>query len=344
MFALILAGGQGTRLRPLTELLPKPVLPLLDRPVIHYVLWALRELELERVILASGHGADRLRIEVSLLDLPWSLSIHREREPRGTGGGVAEALEAHPEVGAPLVVMNGDIITTLPVREVVAFHERERADLTIVGFPVRDPSRFGLIEVSSDGFIRGFVEKPSSPGGGPHYINAGIYVFGERALEMLPRQGNFSLERDFFPAAARDLRVKMYPMGLEVRDSGGEVFWADVGTIESFFQVHFDILYWWHLYGMESLGGERDDASLFKDYVYLHRSADPARGARFDFKVVVSARASVGQGAKLTETILMPDAVVEEEAELERVIVAPGTVVRRGEKISDQVLYTKPEG
>ncbi|OPX21212.1 MAG: hypothetical protein B1H03_07425 [Planctomycetales bacterium 4484_113] len=216
MDAVIIAGGLGTRLYPLTLAYPKSLIPLLDRPLVGYLLDLAARAGCERVVLAVGHLRDELRDwlmdeerqaegdRAHGLSAP-QVSFAEEHEPLGTGGAVTNAVR-QLNLSGPLLVLNGDIVTDLEPRSLLATHERGGALATLVGYQVPEPKSFGLLRVGDEGRITSFQEKSEHPGDPPYVINAGIYYLDTAAVDMLAaREGAFSMEREFFPQLAHSL-------------------------------------------------------------------------------------------------------------------------------------------
>jgi mannose-1-phosphate guanylyltransferase len=229
MQALILVGGQGTRLRPLTDKLPKPAIPLCGRPMIAYMLDWVAAHGVEEVVLACGFKAERLR-EVLGDDGPSGLGLRylTEPEPRGTAGAIrfaADLLEGR------FLALNGDVLADLDLGALVRFHEERAAAATLGLFPVEDASDYGLVETADDGAVLEFREKPESGGAGPGLINAGCYVLERSILDLIPPDREVSIEREVFPQMVGS---GLYGMPLEG-------YWLDVGTHDRYLQAERDI-------------------------------------------------------------------------------------------------------
>src|SRR6185437_12850784 len=198
MQALILAGGQGTRLRPLTSTVPKPVVPLVGRPFISYMLEWLRSHGIDDVILSCGHMADGVR---GVLGGGESLGIRlrysEEPAPLGTGGALKFAEDLLDE---RFFMLNGDVLTDIDLTAELAQHEQTGALATLALIPVEDPSAYGLVPLHADNSVREFVEKPGPEQTETDLINAGAYIIERRVLDgMAPAGTNISIEREVFP-------------------------------------------------------------------------------------------------------------------------------------------------
>jgi mannose-1-phosphate guanylyltransferase len=231
MQALILAGGEGTRLRPLTSTIPKPVVPLANRPHMAFMIEWLRRHGVEDVILACGFMADGVR---RVLGDGETLGVRiryvEEPEPLGTGGALRYAGDLLAE---RFLMLNGDVLSDFDVSAQLAEHERSGARATLALYPVEDPSAYGLVHLNDDGSVSEFLEKPSSEEFDSNLINAGVYVL-ERSVvdEMPPPRTTISIERDVFP--------KLVGNGLH--GFVGDGYWLDIGTPERYLEGNFDIL------------------------------------------------------------------------------------------------------
>jgi mannose-1-phosphate guanylyltransferase len=230
MQALILAGGEGTRLRPLTSTVPKPVVQLVDRPFIAYMINWLRSHGVDDVVMSCGHLADGVR---DVLGDGSSLGVRlryvEEPKPLGTGGALKFAEELLDE---RFLMLNGDVLTDIDVSAQIAAHERTGARATLALYPVEDPSAYGLVRLHPDGAVREFVEKPAPDQIDTNNISAGVYVLERSVLELLQPGEPASIERDVFPALVGN--------GLYGHVSDG--YWKDIGTPERYLEATFDIL------------------------------------------------------------------------------------------------------
>jgi len=232
MKALILAGGEGTRLRPLTLVLPKPVVPVVNVPFLRYQLELLHTHGVSEVVLSLGYQPQK--IEAVLGDgSNIGMKIHYvvEQSPLGTGGAYknAEAL-----LDGPTIVFNGDILCDLDLTAVLRQHEQHQATATLVLTRVQNPSAYGLVETAEGGRITRFLEKPSAHEITCDTINAGTYVLEPEVLSVIPNGENYSFERGVFPGLLRTGR----PVYAFVSDG----YWIDIGTPQKYLQVHQDIL------------------------------------------------------------------------------------------------------
>jgi len=228
--ALILAGGEGTRLRPLTTTYPKPVVPLVDRPFIGFMLDWLRGHGVDEVIMGCGHMADGVRAVLgdgSAFGV--RLSFVEEPRPLGTGGALKFAEDLLDE---RFLMLNGDVLTDIDLTAQIAQHESSGARATLALTPVEDPSAYGLVRLTPGNEVTEFVEKPSADQIDTNNISAGAYVLERSVLELLEPGKPASIERDVFPRL----------VGNGLYGYVGEGYWMDIGTPDRYLQGTFDIL------------------------------------------------------------------------------------------------------
>jgi len=231
--AVILAGGEGTRLRPLTLACAKPVVPLLNRPFLAYQLALLRQHGITDVILACSYRVDDVRNALGDgATLGVRLRYVVERDPLGTGGGVRNAVDL---TEGTVVVLNGDVLTDADVSAMRGFHEARGSRTTIFLKPVEDPRPFGLVETEANGRIRAFREKPTTAEEiTTDTINAGIYMIDVALLERIPREHMVSMEREVFPALIAE--------GIPAYGWIPDAYWRDIGSPAAYRAAQVDLL------------------------------------------------------------------------------------------------------
>src|SRR5215212_3600723 len=265
MKAILLAGGKGTRLRPLTIHTPKPIMPIFDRPFLHYQLDLLKQVpEIDEVILSLNYQPRRIEeIFGDGGDSGLGIKYVVEPAPLGTAGAIRYAGESLRE---SVVVFNGDVLTQVDLASVIALHRERKAKATIVLTPVDNPSAYGLVETDPQGNIQRFLEKPNADEITCDTINAGIYILEPETFDRIPKDTPWSIERSFFPSL-----IERHETFVAYIYRG---YWIDIGTPEKYTQVHRDIM----------------------DGRYLHKSLPFAAGAA---TTLVSPNARVEDGATL---------------------------------------------
>jgi mannose-1-phosphate guanylyltransferase len=323
MQALILAGGEGTRLRPLTSTVPKPVVPLVDRPFIVFMLEWLRGHGVDDVVISCGFMASGVH-NVLGDGSAYGMRIRYVEEPKplGTGGAVkfAESL-----LDERFLMLNGDVLTDIDLTAQLAQHERTGARATLALVPVEDPSAYGLVRRNGDGGVTEFLEKPSPDQIDTNLINAGAYVLHRDVLADVPAGEHVSIEREVFPTLVGD--------GLYGYEASG--YWLDIGTPDRYLQATYDILD-----GLvrTTVTDACDAAHLaIADGAEIEgRVVGPAlvgSGARVASGALVTGRSVLGRGVEIGEgahvdgSVVLDGAVVGPHAHLTHCIVGPGARV-----------------
>jgi mannose-1-phosphate guanylyltransferase len=304
MKAILLAGGKGTRLRPLTIHTPKPIVPIFDRPFLHYQLDLLKRVpEIDGVILSLNYQPRR--IEEMFGDGSSSALSFRyvvEPAPLGTAGAVRYAAQSlHDSV----VVFNGDILTQVDLAAVIARHRERKAKATIVLTPVENPAAYGLVETDTDANIRRFIEKPNADEITCDTINAGIYVLEPDTFDRIPKDTPWSIERSFFPSLIEhgETFVAYVSRG----------YWIDIGTPEKYMQVHRDI--------MDGLYRTAPFADLAST-TWISPQARVEEGASIEGPCFIDEGTVVKSGARIGPySVVGRQCHVEEHASIERAIV-----------------------
>jgi NDP-sugar pyrophosphorylase family protein len=231
MKVILLIGGLGTRLRPLTLHTPKPLLPIGDRPFLAYQLDFLHRQGFREVILCTSYRAEDFR--KALGDgSHFGIKLHyvHETTPLGTGGAIKNA---EPLIDETVLICNGDILMDLNLEELVEFHRHKKATATIALTQVENPSAYGVIQTDTDGRVLQFIEKPAPDKVVSHLINAGAYFFEKEVFAYMPQGKPCSVEREVFPQMLAD-RKPVYGLHLPG-------YWLDVGTLEKYQQAQLDV-------------------------------------------------------------------------------------------------------
>lgn len=309
--ALILAGGEGTRLRPLTYTTPKPVLPLAGRPHIAYVIdWLVRH-GVDDVVVSCGHLAEAMRGALSQLEVGVEVRYSEEPDPRGTAGAIRFAEDM---LADRFLVLNGDVLCDLDLTALIEQHNRTGARATIALYPVGDPSGYGLVRRRQDGEITQFLEKPTRDQVDTDEINAGAYLLERSVLDRIPPGRAVSIEREVFPELVGD---GLYGIRLEG-------YWIDIGTPARFLEANWDILE----RRVKTVTGERLDENglLVEDGVEIGvpaRLEGPAviaqrteisPGAQPRRPYVLGRNCRIRPGAIVERSILLDDCLVEDDA------------------------------
>ncbi|WP_329019833.1 NDP-sugar synthase [Streptomyces sp. NBC_00690] len=305
--AILLVGGKGTRLRPLTVNTPKPMVPAAGVPFLTHQLARARAAGVEHIVLATSYLAEVFEPyfgDGSSLGL--SLEYVTEDEPLGTGGAirnVAERLRSGPD--EPVLVFNGDILTGLDIRALVDTHRTSGADVSLHLTRVTDPRAFGLVPTDDSGRVTAFLEKPQTPEEiVTDQINAGAYVFRRSVIDSIPAGRPVSVERETFP--------ELLAAGAHLQGMVDSTYWLDLGTPQAFVRGSADLV--------------------------LGRAPSPAVPGRCGDRLVLES-ASVADDAKLTGgTVVCEDAVVHPGARIDGSVVLAGAVVEEGAVITSSLI------
>jgi NDP-sugar pyrophosphorylase family protein len=316
MKAVILAGGEGTRLRPLTLAIPKPVVPVVDRPFLRHQLDLLGRAGVHDVVLSVAYRPERVQaVFGDGSPVGKRICYAVEETPLGTGGAVKNA---EPFLDSTTIVLNGDVLTDVDLPRVVEEHLASGAAATLVLTPVSNPSAYGLVEADASSRVRRFVEKPEPSQITTDTINAGIYVLQTSTLALMPTGVSHSIERAFFPA--------LLARGDLVRAHVHRGYWIDIGTPEKYLQVHRDILrgrFRVVLSGREMCGG------------WIHETASVDPGALLQGPFYVGPGCRLAAGATVgPDAVLVSDVVVEAQARVQDSVLWRGCRMETGSEAS----------
>jgi mannose-1-phosphate guanylyltransferase len=321
MQALILVGGEGTRLRPLTLTRPKPALRLVDRPFIRFMFdWVGRH-GVDEVVLACGFGTEALRYALGGLPAEGP-RIHylEEPEPLGTAGPIRMAAE-RGLLGERFLALNGDLLTDLDLSALIELHAARDAVATLGLYPVDDPTHYGLVRRAADGEVGGFVEKPDPSAIDTDEVNAGTYVLERSIVDLIPPGRAVSIEREVFP--------RLVGQGLFGRRLEG--YWMDIGTPERYLQASWDIL--------ERRVVTDAGARLDGDGMLVEEAADVDPAAAIEPPALVEAGCAVGPGAVVgARAVVGAGTSVGARAEVSSSILDDGCSVAPGAMVSESIL------
>jgi NDP-sugar pyrophosphorylase family protein len=346
---VILAGGEGTRLRPLTLTLPKPVVPIVDRPLLAHQLDLLASAGVSEIVFSVAYRPEKVQAIFGGGEAFGTRIVYAvEDSPLGTGGAVKNA-EAH--LDDLTVVLNGDILTDLDLGAVVAEHRASGARATIVLAPVPNPAAYGLVETDPSGRVLRFTEKPDPSQITTDTINAGIYILDTATLALIPPGQVHSIERAFFPELLR--------RGDLVRAHIHRGYWIDIGTPAKYLQVHRDVLQRRlsiDIRAASERGGRvaagahiESDADLRPPF-FVGPTCCISSGAVIGPDAVLVSGVRVENGARVEGSVLWADCHVGERAIVEGAllgvgvgvgryaVVGPGAVLGEATRVSDYSL------
>jgi NDP-sugar pyrophosphorylase family protein len=316
MQALILAGGKGTRLRPLTVYTPKPIVPVMNRPFLLYQIEILAKAGIKDIVLSLNYKPDKIE---DLLgdgsDYGVRLSYVTEPSPMGTGGAYRYAADSLDET---TIVLNGDILTDVDISGIIDFHRANSSVATLTLAPVEDPSAYGLVQTDKTGRILRFLEKPKPEEAAKqevNTINAGIYVLEPQILDLIAADEPRSFEYDVFPA----ILEKELPFFGFVMENG---YWRDLGNPKSYLEAHHDFF-------NGRIGGFALDRTAMSDV---------ATAATVDKSSVIGQGCVIKPGARIVRSAIGPGVHVDEKAVIEDSVVWPHARISAAAEIHDAII------
>ncbi|HEX8688703.1 MAG TPA: NDP-sugar synthase [Solirubrobacterales bacterium] len=318
MQAIVLVGGEGTRLRPLTETVPKPALTLVDRPFLAYMIEWLAAHGVSEAVLACGFLPEVLRKALAGEEERAGVRIRYvvEPEPLGTAGAIRFAADSLGEgLEDRFLALNGDVLTDLDLSALLRAHRERDAAATIALHPVQDAAAYGLVRSGEDGEVLEFLEKTGERA--PGEVNAGMYVLERSALDLVPAGRNVSIEREVFP--------RLVGRGLHGLRLDG--YWMDIGTPERYLWASWDILE----------GRVRTRVEPRAAGVLVAAGAEVAADAIVGPRAVLGSGCRVGSGAEVRESVLLDGCAVGDGARVLRSILAAGAEVAAGAKVEGAV-------
>ncbi len=338
MKAILLAGGKGTRLRPLTVHTPKPIVPILNRPFLYYQLDLLKQIpEIDEVILSLNYQPRRIEEVFGEGEgLGVRLRYVVEPAPLGTAGAVRYAGDSLQE---SVVVFNGDVLTQVDLAAVLRLHRERNAKATIVLTPVENPRAYGLVETDGNANIRRFLEKPGEDEITCNTINAGIYVLEPDTFDRIPKDTAWSIERSFFPS----LIERGETFVAYVYDG----YWIDIGTPAKYLQVHRDIMDGRYAAPPFNGSGPKpwispearvDAAAEVHGPCFVDEGAIIKAGSRVLPYSVVGRQTHVEEGATIDASIVWPNGWIGPEATLRGSILGRSCHVGRNASIESPVV------
>ncbi len=324
MRAVVLVGGAGTRLRPLTTTVPKPLLPIVGVPFLERQLAWLARHGVDDVVLSLGYLPDAF--EEHFPDARFEdvhLQYATEPYPLGTAGAIRFAASS-AGIDERFVVCNGDVLTTLDLTALVDFHLEHQAEATIQLTHVDDPSAFGVVPTHEDGSVKAFVEKPPAGTAPTSWINAGTYVLEPSVLDDVPPDLTVSIERETFPRMLEERR--------RLFARGSDDYWLDIGTPDKYLRAHLDVL-------AGALGfPPAPDAVEAAPGIWGIGPSDLGADAQLVAPVFLDAGASVGTTAHLSETTVGRGAEIGDGSSLENSVIGAGARIGRRARITDSII------
>ncbi|MFU0827346.1 MAG: UTP--glucose-1-phosphate uridylyltransferase [Lachnoclostridium sp.] len=337
MKALFLAGGLGTRLRPITDDLPKPMVPIMGKPLLERNIENLKKHGIDEIVLSTCYKPHKIKKYFEDgRKLGVKISYITEDMPLGTAGAIKNAEEFFDDT---FLVFNADILSDINISDMIRFHKEKKALATIAVTEVDNPSAYGVIEKDENGFITAFKEKPKPHESDSNLINAGVYIFEPQLLDEIPSGRAVSIERETYPL----LLQKGYKMAVYNRCS----YWLDLGTPQKYLRAHKDILNGIAQFGEHDFSKETQYISKtakinsnvkIMGHVYIGENVEIDSDAVIGPNTVLCDNSSVGMGAKVEESVVWDNVHVGSGSEVINSVVMSNCRVNKNYQIANSIL------
>jgi mannose-1-phosphate guanylyltransferase len=320
--ALILAGGFGTRLRPLSCTRPKSLFPILNKPLLQWTFERLAKNKINEAILAVNYQTEAI---IKQHKIPKSgIHIRYSRDPLGkplgTGGPVKRAEKHFKNDEEPFLVLNGDIFADVNYTEILRLHKEKKTVATIALHRVEDPSRYGVAELANDNRITRFIEKPTKKVALSNLINAGVYVLSPKIFDYIQKGKHVSMEREVFPKLVEEKLLYGY-----VYDG----LWIDIGKPEDYLQINKTLL---DLAGSEQKC-EIGSQTVVKNPVLFDKGVSIGKKSVIGPYAVLGQNVTVGENVQIQDSVVLPETVISDFASINRTIIGEGVIIGKGAKI-----------
>lgn len=317
---MILAGGFGTRLRPLSCTRPKTLFPVVNKPLLQWIYEQISKSNIQEAILAvNGLTAFYIKNErIPKHGLKIKYSIDPPKKPLGTGGPIknAEKLIGHTET---FLVLNGDIFVEVDYKEILETHRKTKALATIALFEVEDPTRYGVAEITEKGRITRFIEKPAKGTAPTNLINAGIYVLNPEIFSYIPKGKHVSMEREIFPKLVEE--GKLY--GHKING-----LWMDIGKPEEYLEANKTVL--------DALIRPHKTKNNIqqKNPVAVDKSAKIGGQSVIGPYAIIGKNVAVGENVQIKESVILPEAAIDDSTSINGAIIGEGVKIGKNVKIN----------
>ncbi|NCO69487.1 MAG: NDP-sugar synthase, partial [Acidobacteria bacterium] len=324
MIPIVMAGGFGTRIRPLSANRPKPMLEVVNRPILERVLLHLTSHGLDEAVLLTYYDPEKIRAafgDGSRLGM--KLHYYTADQDYGTAGAVAHGAELAP--ADEYLVLSGDVLCDFDLGAIMDFHHERKAAVTIALTHVPNPLQFGIVIVDADGRVRRFLEKPTWGEVFSDTVNTGLYVLSATALAEVPRHESCDFSRELFP--------KLLAAGAEMYGYIARGYWRDIGDPESYLAAHRD-----YFEGTLHIIPAGELSQVGGKPIWIEGSAEVDPGVEVRGTVVLADGCRIGPGVRLEDVVLGAGTVIEGRSELRRVVIWDHAVIGAGARIEDSVL------
>jgi len=326
MEAIILAGGFGTRLRPLTYSRAKSLLPILNKPMIAHLIEILPD-EVDTIILAVNYRKNQIEEYFKDNNFGREIIVNNEPEPLGTGGAVKFAEE---HITDRFFVINSDIICSLDMNKMMDFHYKNKAVSTISLWPVENVSEFGVADVEDDGNIVGFVEKPKPEDAPSNFINAGAYLLEPQILDYIDVGKLVSMEKEIFPQIIDDTK-RFY--GYKFQG-----YWMDIGRITSYLEVHDFLM---KQKKLENVLGKNNNINGSIKNTCIGNNVNIEKQTEIQSSIIYN-NSRIGENCTLNNCVIGENCIVEENSELNYAVLGDNEILNKNQKLENKLIWTQP--
>ena len=327
MEAIILAGGFGTRLRPLTYTRAKSLLPIMNKPMISHLIETLPK-EVDKIVLAVNYRRNQIEDYFKKHDCGKKIIVNDEPTPLGTGGAVKFA-EKH--ISDRFLVLNSDVICSLNLKEMINFHEKNNAVGTISLWPVKNVSEFGVADVEKNGNIVGFVEKPRKEDAPSDLINAGAYLLEPEVLDYIETDCLVSMEKEIFPQIIEDTH-RFYGY----KFSG---YWMDIGRISSYLDIHKFLL---DKDDLKNFVGEKNEINGVLEKTTVGNNVYIGRNTKISSSIILNG-ARIGEDAVLSGCIIGENGIVGKKSNLKHTVLGDNEKLEENSVFDNKIVWTQPK-
>ncbi len=329
MKALILAGGFGTRLRPLTCTRPKLMFPVANRPLLDWVIERLSQSGVNTVVLAVNYMADVIARSFGRSKYGVRILYSRETKPLGTGGPIKKAENLLNDHDEPFFVLNGDILSTIDYPSLYQKHIEYGARATMALYEVENPSRFGVAVLNGKNQILKFVEKPKQDAALGRLINAGVYVLNQSVFDLIPQERQVSMEKEVFPLLVSNGELFGYNL---------DGLWVDIGKPEDYIEANRHMLNMVASKNHVERGSKISRGALIIPPVALAKGVIIERDAVVGPYVSVGEGAAIGRGTRIENSVLFSNALVDSSTSIKNAIIGEGAIIGRWVKIENDCI------
>lgn len=325
MKAVIMAGGEGSRLRPLTCDIPKPMARLCGRPMIEYILELLSEHGVTDAALTLRYLPDKIKDnfpDSTFAGINLSFSV--EDSPLGTAGSVRDAVDYNED----FIIISGDALTDFDLSKAIEFHMKKNSAATLIVKKVDDPREYGLVRFDGDNRIRGFLEKPDYSQADSEFANTGIYILSPKALNMIPKNNNYDFASDLFPQMLKaDIPIYAYP---------SEGYWCDIGDISTYISCQSDMLEGKVKCNIKKENIKYPPNVIINEPVYIGKDITLRSGCEIGPNAIIDDKCQVGVCAKVRDSVMLEGSWAGDKSRLTGTLMCAGSSAKRESRLFEQ--------